>query len=421
MSFYISYKNEIGTNTIINGDTAEIFELDRIDKDVYEHVFIMREEYEHSHDGLFKYLHDFKQWCDEMINRKEGKIDYRNFYNDTSAVKLNFKNTLTGSAKKIYDSMPFIDIKELSWMNKCNNGGLIFLSEKGTYDCHGVDFKMFYPRILGSKTDSFSFRFPTKKGKQFKIKKLNFDEPLRFGYYHVMISSDHPDRLKLFSFSKKNVYTNYSLEFAHNQLIEFGFKIELIIDENYNAYLYDNDCIIESHKIFNLWYYKMSSMRKDFPKNRLLKFLTSSLSGHLTSYNVEAVNIKTIDPERDANLCWFTEDPDGMPKGCQEAIKNIVRFENSDNDYYEVINIKKPMEFNVGRFKAFLMSFGRNLTATASMIDLKNVVRIQTDGIVFKTKQDFTKYNDIPKDFIYDDDKTSGRIQFKSVNNYNKL
>jgi hypothetical protein len=420
MSFYISYKNEMGTNTIINGETEEIFELDRIDKDVYEHCYILRAEYEHSYDGLLKYLNDFKLWCNEMQTRKEGKVDYKIFHNDTIAVKYTFLNTLSGNAKKIYDTMDNIDIKELCWINKCNNGGLMYC-EPGTYDCHGVDFKMFYPRILGSKTDSFTFRFPTKRGKQFKIKKLNFEEPLRFGYYHAMVTSDHPDRKKLFAFSKNNVYTNYSLEFAHNHLTEYGFNIELIKDDNYNAYLYDSECIIDSHKIFNTWYYKMSSMRKDLPKNKLLKFLTSSLSGHLTSYNVEAVNIKTIDPERDANLCWFTEDPDGMPKVCEEAIKNVVRFDNSDNDYYEVINTKKPMEFNVGRFKAFLMSFGRNLTATAGMIDLQSVVRIQTDGIVFKTKQDFTKYNDVPKNFIYDDDKTSGRIKFKTVNTYSKI
>jgi hypothetical protein len=101
--------------------------------------------------------------------------------------------------------------------------------------------------------------------------------------------------------------------------------------------------------------------------------------------------------------------------------KEVINDIHPEQSYYKIIDLENPMKYSLGRFKAFLMSVGRIYAANAAMIDLDNVVRIQTDGIVFKSKQNLDKhYFNIPKNFLYEDEKTTGNITFKNVNSYCK-
>ena len=418
MSFKISFRNEDKTFTLIDSKTKEISIVNNVSYKIYKHRFALSKRYPETEEGIRQYLEDFSGWCKEMRNRKMFHIDYKAFSCDNTAVLLTFTNNCN---KSILNTFEDIDLKEMKWMNACHNGGLTFV-EKGTYDCYGYDFKMFYPTVLGSREHNIKFKYPTKKGKQYKIKKLNFNKPLRFGYYKVKITSEHPDRLKLFAFSSKNVYTNYSIEFVNNHLIDYDFKIELIVDDTFNAYLYEDDSIIESHKVFNEWFYKLKCMRADLPKNPLVKFLLSSLSGQLTSYNIELIKVNELSDDIDERLCSYCDDMD--IKKYDKAIFDVFYDDNnSDNDTYAIIDLHKPMKYGVGRFKAFLMSFARNLTASISMHDLQNVVRIHTDGIVFKRQQDISKY-DVGfrlNEFLIAEEKTTGRIEFETLNKYNKI
>ena len=421
MSFIISFKNENNKYTIIDSKSKAITQVDKVNNKIYPRRFEMSKDYDETEEGIKQYLNDFLGWCKEMRDRKMFHIDYKKYFcHNTAAIRVFMENT----NQKVLDMFEDIDLKEMNWLNGCHNGGLTFV-ETGEYDCFGYDYKMFYPTILGSREHNMNFRFPTKKGRQYKIKKLNFNKPLRFGYYKVMITSDHPDRLKLFAFSAKNIYTNYSVEFAYNHLAEYGFKVELIIDEtknSFNAYLYDDDNIIDSHKVFNEWFYKLKCMREDFPKNPLVKFLASSLSGQLTAYNVEYMKVSEIPDELDARLCAFHDNMDN--KKYDKAIYEIIYDDNnSDNDSYKIIDLHKPMKYAYGRYKAFLMAFARNITASTAMIDLQNVVRIHTDGLVFKKPQEFSKFDftsGFRKPFLFPEDKTTGHITFQSLNKYYK-
>jgi hypothetical protein len=418
MSFKISFRNEDNTFTLIDSKTKEISIVESVSYKIYKHRFTLSKRYPETEEGIRQYLADFTVWCKEMRARKMFHIDYKGFSCDNTAVLLTFMNNCNKNILNMFDD---IDLKEMMWINACHNGGLTFV-ENGTYDCYGYDFKMFYPTILGSREHNMTFKYPTKKGKQYKVKKLNFNKPLRFGYYKVMITSDHPDRLKLFAFSSKNIYTNYAIEFAYNHLADYNFKIELIVDDTFNAYLYDDDCIIESHKVFNEWFYKLKCMRADLPKNPLVKYLLSSLSGQLTSYNIELIKINELPDEVDERLCSFCDNMD--IKKYDKAIYDVFYDDNNpDNNTYKIIDLHKPMKYGVGRFKAFLMAFARNLTASIAMTDLQNVVRIHTDGIVFKKEQDFSK-SDVGfklNGFLIPEEKTTGNIHFETINKYYKI
>ena len=61
-----------------------------------------------------------------------------------------------------------------------------------------------------------------------KLKKLKFDA-LRYGIYNCSIKSSHPEFIKVFMFSKLNLYTHYSIEFAYRNKDKYDITIELII------------------------------------------------------------------------------------------------------------------------------------------------------------------------------------------------
>ena len=74
----------------------------------------------------------------------------------------------------------------------------------------------------------------------------------------------------------------------------------------------------------------------------------------------------------------------------------------------------KYFKYNL-RLKSWITAYGRNKTADVALLDIDNVIRVHTDGIVFKKKQDFDILNLIPED------KTTGKIHWKNVNTYEKV
>ena len=157
----------------------------------------------------------------------------------------------------------------------------------------------------------------------------------------------------------------------------------------------------------------MACFKKDFPKNRLVKHIASSISGHLISYNIKSVNKNNMTDEMWDKTCYYADE---MPEEAEFAIMEDNITDNDDCSYYRILDLKHPMRYAVGRYKAFLMSFARNKCASAALIDIESVVRIQTDGIVFTKPQTFMNYL-----FIGDYKEKSGRIRWDHVNKCEKI
>ena len=159
-------------------------------------------------------------------------------------------------------------------MNKCYNGGINYLKESTLYShCFGYDFKSFYPSILADK--KLNFKFPIKNGYKFvfnnieEIKKLYKTKKINFGYYHVIVKCSHPDILKVFCFSKNNVYTNFDLEFIfkYNNLYKISFDL---VDSEFNSYIYNNNDLINSSEIFSDWCNNYKIFKNNLPKNKIV-------------------------------------------------------------------------------------------------------------------------------------------------------
>jgi hypothetical protein len=171
--------------------------------------------------------------------------------------------------KNKYEHFEPIGFNESEWIEKCNNGGLLFC-EKGIHECYGYDFSSFYPSLMGQ----FKFSIPFKARKELFLKELDYDN-IDMGFYRVKITSTDNNINEIFAFSKYNVYTHYSLQFAIDNKDVYDIDIELIIDDKPNACIYYES--IQSLNFFGKWFDTLYKLKLLFPKNKLVKDLMSSL------------------------------------------------------------------------------------------------------------------------------------------------
>lgn len=358
-------------------------DLSRYGKDIY----LASEELKTSKYFYFDYI------TPDLI-KKGAKIGEYYYKSHTSNIESIFKIKCKGK----YEKHEPIDLTEYKWFEKSYNGGLIY-TDIGIFDCYGYDFSNYYASILASD----EFKIPTKPGTERKIEKLY--NKIKFGFYLVSIGCGHPDFNKVFNYSPNNVYTSHSLKFALEHQEEYNVNITLITDVDKNCYIYDLKDLVSGSKIFTPWYDTIIGLKKEFPKNILIKMLSSSLWGHLSKGNV--INRTEEEVEQLGLIIGMTDKSDYI-------IKDEIINENGETLYYKLLNTKNPYKYNL-RLKPFITSFGRAKTAKMALLDIENVIRIHTDGIMFKEKQHFNNPYFIPEE------KTTGRIELININNYKKL
>jgi hypothetical protein len=144
-------------------------------------------------------------------------------------------------------------------------------------------------------------------------------------------------------------------------------------------------------------------LKLKFPKNKLIKHLLSSLWGTLCRSN----NIRKT---------WTEIETENI-KICKEkgAKYKIIEFNiYEDKEYYLLKDLENPYVNNI-RIKSFLTSYGRNKVAELAKHNIENVIRIQTDGVVFDKE---IKIND---PLLIAEFKTTGSIKFDNLNSYSKI
>jgi hypothetical protein len=142
-----------------------------------------------------------------------------------------------------------------------------------------------------------------------------------------------------------------------------------------------------------------------FPKNKLVKFICSSLWAHSRGFNIKN---KTIDEICDEDLYGSKE----IDPKAEYWIRNIT------GTYYELVNMKESYRNNFARLKPFLLSAGRVITGNVCMLYPEDLVRVHTDGIVFNKdhKDVMTHFKSYPD--LLPEKKTTGLIDWQNTNNY---
>lgn len=365
-------------------------------------------------EQLILFRKDFNKWVDEiksMYNEDNyNYFDAKKYYNNHLMIKCFFSKY---SSKKI-KSLNIDDITktECIYQEQCYNAGIIQLFKQGLSDCYGYDFSGYYQNIMGNK--DFEVYFPIKSGKEYKYtfeeiltmyqknKNKELKDKLPFGYYRIKIKSSHPDVLKVFTFSTNNCYTHISLIFALQYRNLYKFEFEMI-DEEYNVYLYHKKSLIKSSDLFGEWFEQLSVFKKAFPKNKLIKYLGSSLWGRIIQFNRQFLTIDEVMDRED-----ISSDINGS--------KPYYIKEHHNDKSIEIVNKSNMYKMpNLARIKSFLTAFTRDYVARTIIKEKihDKIIRIHTDGLVLSEQHNFTlDYKPIPED------KTTGKIYWKSTNTY---
>ena len=327
-------------------------------------------------------------WNEELKDNNILTIDYFKYFTHYIAVLMTFKRLCKGK----YEDHEPIDATESKWIEATHNGGLTYCNS-GIHNSYGYDFSAFYPTLMGQ----YKFIIPNKKGIEQYLKEI--PNKISLGFYRVKITSDHKHATKLFAFSPDDVYNNISLDHAYELQDDYNFKIDLIIDDKPNAYIYPPG--VRSSSVFGVWVDKLSKIKMKYPKNKLIKHLLSSLWGTLSQSNNI---IKT----------WDEIQEEGLKIGMGNSFDYKIIDYKAEKDYYKLQCMAQPYRHNI-RLKSFLTAYGRVKIAEVAQTNLEGMIRCHTDGIVFNKpmKEKFVG--------LIKEDKTTGKINWKGINCYTCL
>jgi len=387
--YYVYYEtNDKNFRVLYDDDRFET--LIHKPKETTYHHYELFKGYECSDDGLLKFRADMIRWDDELKSNDVLSIDYFKYYSHFHAVELTFKRLCKGK----YEDFEKIDATESRWIESTHNGGLNYCNS-GEHQSYGWDFSSFYPTNMGE----YNFIMPHKRGVEHCLDVMPSD--IQLGFYRVKITSDHMHATKMFAFCKTHTYTSISLKHAIELQDDFNFKIDLIVDGKPNAYIYPKG--IRASKVFGVWCDRLVKIKMQFPKNKLIKHLLSSLHGSLSRSNNL---IKTGDEIEKENLKVSTDN--------NSDYKIIEYTYNDDKESYTLQSMIEPYRYNF-RLKSFLTAFGRVKISEVALTNIDAVVRIHTDGIVFN--------RDVKLKFplLIREDKTTGFLKWENANRYSNL
>lgn len=307
--------------------------------------------------------------------QKRGRIFYRNHSN-------NIKTFVKKFIKQHYKTFDPIQHFEEDFYLKCNRGGVMY-GDIGVYDCWTYDFKFFYPSIMASK----DYHIPTKIGTISTIESI--PKKFKFGIYNIQIISNDVKFNKVFSFSKDNHYTHYSLNFVLYYNKKFNGDIQMTLLSS-KALIYDETTLTTGYDLFYCWYNRIIELKAEFPSNKLVKKLGSTSWGELQTYKTIVKTEKEIINQNYKISFGFDKD---------YHIKKITQ--KSDTDIYHLVPVHSNLyEFPL-RLKAFITDFGRVRIAKIALGNIDDVIRIQTDSITYSrnVKPNITN-------FVLEKDKT---------------
>lgn len=355
-------------------------------------------------------------WIDEEPPKGSSKIIYRTFYDN---IKRFFFQLLPAQYKG--DFMEQITIDEHIKFESTYNGALIKLKKTGKVDCIGFDFSNSYGNMQSSNLWTYgeqkTFKIPFKAGILNSERKL--PKIFQYGIYKANVESDHELFDLIFTRNPDQYYTHYELNFLLKHKGELKVDIDLLGDN----LIYSDDKLIDGFKLFNQWNKILGEIKKELPNNPLVKILRSRLWGTLSQSNTKVYSEADIEEQN----IKFNINPNA---NCDYLLIDEYTKANGET-VYDLLYKPKPYKFNY-RLKSFLVSFQRVQIAEIAIRHIEAVHRIHTDNITYDIKK-LKKYYGIDikaGDILHDpvdlptfiqEEKTTGKFNFISVNNYPRV
>ena len=400
INYLVWYKTANEEFRIMLSESRQISTVEKLPNNINQ--FEMNDKSKAIDENLILYCDNIKIWRDEIVRCLLLKIpfDYfdNSFFNeDLSIFYRHHSNNVCTFIKRFlksdYKTFDIITKIEESYYLKCNRGGLMYC-DRGVFDCYAFDFRFFYPSIMASK----DFKIATKEGVESEFTEI--PKIFQYGIYNIKIISDDINFKKIFAFSKDNHYTHYSLNFILFLKRKYKMSIEFVILSN-TALIYSDDKIVSGYSIFYCWYMRLLDLKIAFPTNKLVKTLGSTSWGQLSAQNIIVKTESQIEQEN--LLIAFDNSTD------YKIVDIIVK---NKEDVYKLLDTKKTMYKLQFRLKAFVTDYARVKIAKVALLDLDDVVRIQTDGIVYSCPKKFSIDNYVI------DSKHTGEFEWFNVNKW---
>ena len=199
---------------------------------------------------------------------------------------------------------------------------------------------------------------------------------------------------------------------------QYSISIELIIDDEYNALLYSEEKLIDGEKVFGMWLDRIQDLKEEYPKNGLVKLLSSSIWGYLSKKNGRYYNEKELDENPDIKFDYY--DSENINYLCLDERDR----KDGTTDYF-LVNKSQPYSKNY-RLKPFLKSFERSIMAEICIyVGIDKIVRINTDNITFNadllSDDDINKIKNISPTFIQESKTTTEPDEIMIIKNVNDM
>ena len=345
------------------------------------------------------------------------------FYLFVRGVKDGFSTE--GKQRKKLNELHPITWTESKWIERTYNSGHQYYDKTKVNEFNNVtsfDMNSAYQECLGNP--DYDFKIPKSQGKERILTQLpqKFKD-LKYGIYHVKITSDNPDASKIFQFNKEHYYNYYDLRIYYkykssrlnvngDDYQTFRFNVELILDGEPNALIYDDEDLIKCSDIFNksknegyenfYWYPILKQLKERHPENKLCKFLGSMLWGIVSEFNQIMVHESKMKDYKKADGWQIIRSKDFGDIGTDSA-----------NTIYYLTNINEdPYKTNL-RLKGFINSYCRYKMACHTKPHLNSIIRIHTDSVSFINPE-----IKLDESVFKLEDKSSGYIKFVNCNNY---
>lgn len=338
-------------------ETISIDEYEQLKKDAQKMIVKCDslENMSECHENYIKKADILKKETKGLVNF------YRSQYNGSIAFDVFRKFT------KFIKDPEALDEVEHQILDNAFHGGIHY-EKKGEYkNCYDYDMNSMYCHFMRKS----SFIFPATKPtyKQMTNEELNKLEFLPYGLYNVLIKTHH----ELWRMKNKGWFTHYDLQIA--KMLNIKFELN---ENKTNVLLYSSKDCIRGNKAFSEFVEYFTNLENSTNKD-YVKPIRNALWGYLSSNNATRKRVKNSE-----NI-----DVDGY------LIKEFQSGKNTST--IKMVNKTDIFKYPWARCSIFLTAYCRfqMMKIILDCDKIENIVCINTDGFVSKTKQDLKISNEI--------------------------